>query len=441
MKEQFLSYLWFNKLYFSEQRSLLGEKIEIISPGIRNVNSGPDAFNAKIKIGSKIWAGDVEFHVNASDWHKHKHDGNKEYNSVILHVVLNADEQIFIGERPLPTIELQYPKHIALNYSNLKADGMRCKRSNTTEIEQRRWIERLVIERLEEKTGRIEQILQENNMDYEATTYLLLARSLGFGVNSNAMEALAKSVPLKAIMHHRDNLLQIEAMLLGQAGFLYSNEADNDLNPSDCQRQRNFIVPGNNTEEEYIREYKFLKNKFLLQDPKHCAFKLLRMRPNNFPAIRIAQLAAILHNNDNLFNKILETEPESIHKIFMCNISDYWKTHYIFGRESNIHNCNITRRSCDLIMINTVIPMLFVYGKSHNEQIKEEALSLLQKIKPENNHITERFKAMGIKCDSAFESQALIQLQNHYCDNKRCMECQIGYDLIKKREQTPQETE
>lgn len=441
MKEQFLSYLWFNKLYFTEQISLLGEKIEIISPGIRNRNSGPDAFNAKIRIGDKTWAGDVEFHVNATDWHKHKHDGNKEYNSAILHVVLNADEQIFIGERPLPTIELQYPKHIAINYSNLQADGMRCKRCITTEIEQRRWIERLVIERLEEKTEKIEQILHENNMDYEATTYRLLARSLGFGVNSNAMEALAKSVPLKAIMHHRDNLLQIEAMLLGQAGFLYSNETNNASNASNSSSQRDFIVPACNIEEQYIREYKFLKNKFSLEEPKYCTFKLLRMRPNNFPAIRIAQLAAILHNNDNLFNKILEKDPESIHKIFMCNISDYWKTHYIFGKESCRHNCNITRRSCDLIMINTVIPMLFVYGKNHNESIKEEALSLLQKIKPENNHITERFKAMGIKCNSAFESQALIQLQNHYCNNKRCMECQIGYDLIKKSEQTPQETE
>lgn len=418
MNEDFLSYIWFNKLYFIKQQSLLGEEIEIISPGIRNRNSGPDAFNAKIKIGDKTWAGNVEFHVNASDWHKHHHDGNPEYENVILHVVLNADEQIYIGERHIPTIKLDFPQHINISYNALKADGMICTRQCTSSIEMKRWIERLVVERLEEKTSRIEKLLQDKNGDYEEVLYILLARSLGFGTNSNAMEALAKSVPLKNLLHHRDNPLQLEALLLGQAGFL------------NC-------IPTCPTEEVLIREYKFLKHKFSLTEPKFCTFKLLRMRPSNFPALRIAQLAAIIHNNDNLFNKIINTHTEGIYKILMSEVSDYWKNHYIVGKESNKHHCNITKSSCDIIIINTIIPFLFIYGKQRNEiDIEEKALNMLQSLKPEKNHITQRFTDMGIDCKTAFESQALIQLQRQYCDEKRCLECQIGYDLIKKSNET-----
>ena len=425
MNEQFISYIWFNKLYFTEQKSLLGEKVEIISPGIRNRNSGPDAFNAKIKIFDKIWAGNVEFHTNASDWHKHNHDGNKEYDNIILHVVANADEQIFIGERAVTTIELQFPQHINIAYNSLQADGMRCTRCITAEIELKRWIERLVVERLEEKTKRVEKLLQQTNGDYEEALYILMARSLGFGTNSDAMEALAKSVPLKTLLHHRDNPVQIEAMLLGQAGFLFDNTTDSD--------SEKFIKATCKTEEEYIREYKFLKNKFSLEKPKYCNFKLLRMRPSNFPALRIAQLAAIIHNNENLFNKIVTTDINNVYKIIINEVSDYWKNHYIIGKESHNHHCNLTKNSCNTIIINAIIPFLFVYGKLRNDPEKQEkALNILQEIKAEKNHITERFNSIGIKSKTAFDSQALIQLQQHYCDEKRCLECQIGYDLIKK---------
>ena len=419
MTEKLLSYIWFSRLYFEEQQTLLGECVRIVSPGIPNSNAGPDAFNAKVEIGGRLWAGNVEFHVRASDWHRHNHDQNPHYDNVILHVVFDADEQIFTpSDNPIPTIILRYPESILNRYQTLTQNALFCP-IRFDEIDPFRinqWVDRLLIERLQSKTDRIKLILDNNQNNWEQAFYVTLCRAFGFGTNSDAMQQIAQSLPLNVIMHHRDSLEQIEALLLGQAGFLCLTESL--------------------TEEEellWLREYNFLKNKFSLQPINGVYFKFLRMRPFGFPTMRLAQFAMLLHRNEHLFSQTLNNlNIKALREIFSIKASPYWQNHYRIGIRTEQHGCQLSPSSIDLLIINTVVPFLFLYAQvSHDIELQERTLDLLRQLKAERNNKVGKLTSLNFPCPDAYTSQALIQLHDNYCTRKDCLRCQIAHQYLK----------
>lgn len=418
MTEKLLNYIWFNRLYFEEQQTLLSERVRIISPGIPNTNAGPDAFNAKIEIDGRLWAGNVEFHVRASDWHRHNHDGKREYDNIVLHVVFEADEQIFTqADNPIPTIILNYPKSILSNYNTLIQSPHICpiEFNKIDSFRLNQWIDRLLIERLQVKTERISQILQSNQNNWEQAFYVTLCRAFGFGVNSDAMQQVAQSLPLNVIMHHRDSLPQIEALLLGQAQLL------NDIDNPDSQTLL------------WLCEYQFLSNKFSLHAPEHLSFKFLRMRPFGFPTMRLAQFAMLLHRYDHLFSRTLNNlNIKNLRKIFSIKASPYWQNHYRLGSRTEQHGCQLSTTSIDLLIINTVVPFLFLYAQTtHDIDLQEKTLDLLRQLRAEQNHKTQKFTSAQFPCPDAYTSQALIQLHDNYCLRKDCLRCQIAHQYLK----------
>ena len=419
MLESLLHYIWFNRLHFEEQQTLLGERVRIISPGIPNTNAGPDAFNAKVEIDGRLWAGNVEFHVRATDWHRHNHDNHPEYDNIILHVVFEADEQIFTqSNNPIPTIALKYPKSILNGYQLLMQEHQFCpvRFSEIDSFHLNQWIDRLLIERLQSKTERISQILQSNQNNWEQAFYVTLCRAFGFGVNSDAMQQVAQSLPLNVIMHHRDSLQQIEALLLGQAGFLCHPES--------------FTEP---EELLWLREYQFLSNKFSLKPTEGVYFKFLRMRPASFPTIRLAQFAMLLHRHDNLFSLTLNNlDIKSLREIFTVKASPYWQNHYRLGTHTEQHGCQLSPSSIDLLIINTVVPFLFLYAQASQDiNLQEKTLNLLHQLRAERNHKTEKFTSAQFPCPDAYTSQALIQLHDNDCTRKDCLRCQLGHLYLK----------
>ena len=419
MTEKLLSYIWFSRLYFEEQHTLLGERVRIVSPGIPNTNAGPDAFNAKVEIGGRLWAGNVEFHVRASDWHRHNHDHNPHYDNVILHVVFDADEQIFTStDNPIPTIILSYPKSILSRYQTLTDNTHFCP-IFFDEIDHFcivQWVERLLIERLQSKTERIKSILDNNQNNWEQAFYVTLCRAFGFGTNSDAMQQVAQSLPLNVIMHHRDSLEQIEALLLGQAGFLSHPELLTEAE-----------------EQLWLREYNFLKNKFSLQPIHGVYFKFLRMRPASFPTMRLAQFAMLLHRHDHLFSQTLNNlNIKSLREIFTVKASPYWQNHYRLGVRTEQHGCQLSPASIDLLIINTVVPFLFLYAQmSQDTDLQEKTLDLLRQLKAERNSKVAKLTSLNFPCPDAYTSQALIQLHDNYCTRKDCLRCQLGYQYLK----------
>ncbi|MDX9695563.1 MAG: DUF2851 family protein [Bacteroidales bacterium] len=421
MKEEFLHYIWKYKLYNSRNlKTSNGHKIEIINHGTHNFDSGPDFFNAKIKIDDTIWCGNVEIHINSSDWYGHNHHTNKAFDNVILQVVFNHDREVFRTDGQLiPTMELRFDKRLLNNYENLLQSKLwiACEKDilKVDSIIINQWIDKLAIERLEEKSKRIDDLLQQYNNNWETAFYVQMAHNFGFKLNSEPFELLAKSLPLSYIAKHKNSLLQIEALLFGQAGFL------NDTNGDEYYRSLQ-------------KEYQFLKAKFNLKPIEKHLWKFLRSRPGNFPTIRIAQFAMLVFKSTALFSKIIESAKiDEIKEFFLVETSDYWKTHYQFNKESVPKAKSVGESSADVLIINTIIPFLFVYGKeTGSETIKQRALDFLEKIKSEKNSITQGWRDLGVISNNALTSQALIQLKNNYCNTKNCLNCQIGNQMISK---------
>ncbi len=420
MNENFLQFIWENNLF--EKEGLIadtGEKVEIIKTGHKNNDAGPDFFNAQINIGNQVWAGNVEIHIKASDWYQHKHNKDVAYNSVVLHAVNYNNLKTYrtTGEQ-IPTIELTYNQKLLHNYLEL------CKSNNkiacfskikyVDKFAIKHWLSRLQIERLEQKSKIIEQLLNQNKNNWEETFYQYIAKNFGFKKNAVPFEMLSKSLPLKYLSKHKNNLLQIEAMLFGQAGMLNENY-------------------DNGYYKTLKNEYKFLKTKFDLKPIDSHLWKFLRLRPSNFPTIRIAQFAQLIYKSSKLFSKILENkEVTEIRNLFTITASKAWDYHYVFDKESKKRVKNLGKSAIDNILINTVSLFLFVYGmKKSNESYQNRALELLENIKPENNAIIRNWKEIDINIDNAFYSQSLIQLNNEYCIKQRCLHCQIGNKLVR----------
>jgi len=420
MKEDFLHYLWKYKLFSTTNlRTQTHEKVEIIHPGIHNNDSGPDFFNAKIKIGETTWAGNVEIHLKSSDWYHHQHHNDKAYDNVILQVVYQHDKEVYLSNNCLvPTMEIHFDEILLKNYEKLirSESWIACEKDLHTvdDFLMNKWMEALIIERLGDKALRIKQELKQTQNNWEETFYRHLARNFGFKLNAEPFELLARSLPLKVLAKHKNDLMQIEALLFGQAGFLNEETGDDYY-------------------QKLKSEYQFLNRKFQLKPIAKHLWKFLRSRPGNFPTVRLAQFAALIFQSKSLFSKIMdEQDMRKIRQMLQAKPSEYWETHYHFNKKSVKKMKPLGQSAIQILFINTVVPFLFVYGKHRGkEEFCDRALRLLSQIKPENNSIISNWKRLGLKPENAFESQALIQLKNKYCTFKKCLQCQIGNYIIK----------
>ncbi len=423
--EKLIQYIWQNKLFCNQNlRTCSGEELEIIDIGRLNNDAGPDFFNAKVKICDKIWAGNVEIHQRSSDWKRHHHSADSAYDNVILHVVIEADDHIYRknGEE-IPQLVLTFSKEIIENCSQFIDENRQypCaeKLSSLSPIFVSSWMSALLTERLMNKSEHIDEILQKNKNNWSESFYIALARSFGFGVNGDEFERLAKSVPLSALQKHKNNLLQIEAMLFGVAGLLPENPKDEYA-------------------EKLCNEAHFLMTKFNLATPQNLHWKMARMRPQNFPQVRIAQFAKLIFQSSKLFSKIVENPTyASIYNLFDNVCADgYWSTHCNFSNVSPECKKCLGKTAIHTIMINCVVPFLFSYAKQKNDdELREKSLSLLEEIPAESNRIVEKWQQFGIEPQNAYDSQAVIELQKMYCDRKDCLRCRIAHKIISTKKE------
>ena len=422
MKEEFLHYIWQFQLFNSlELETIDGEKVQVLKVGEHNTNAGPDFFNGKVKIGETVWAGNIEIHINSSDWNNHKHQNDAAYDNVILHVVFNHDSEIITSKnRELPTLELAslIDAEVFKKYQFLVGEKRKipCQSFLPTidDFTIRNWQDRLIVERLERKANAIIDSLEETNGDWEETFYRLLAKNFGFKLNALPFELTAKSLPYKYLKKHKDNLNQLEALMIGQAGLLESDF--DDEYPLSLQK-----------------EYRFLQVKFKLKPIETHLWKLLRLRPSNFPAVRLAQFVKLIYSSESLFSSIVESNSlNELKKLLSVELTGYWETHYLLDKQSVKRSKKLGNSSVDLLLINTVIPFMFVYGKRKNKpQRVEKAIEFLHQIKAEKNSIISDWEHYGVKVKSAFESQAMIQLKNEYCTKVRCLDCAIGNKIVR----------
>lgn len=420
--EDFLHYLWKHRLFKANNlRTNCGQALQILSTGIHNHHAGPDFENSKVKIGQTVWAGNVEIHINASDWEKHNHQNDQSYENVILHVVYDHDKNLLRKDgSTIPVLEMRdlIPEDVLTKYRSLteNLDWIPCQThlSRVESFHIHSCLSRVLVERLEEKSEAVNKVLTEYKQSWDDAFYVLLARNFGFKVNALPFEMLARSLPQQILARHKNNALQIEALIFGQAGFL-SQEVTDEY-PKRLQK-----------------EYIFLKKKYSLQPVDRFLWKFLRMRPQNFPTLRLAQFCGLVLKSSHLFSRILEIRSVSDVKKFFDDlpVNQYWETHYRFDVTSRVSGSQTGDESIHNILINTVTLFLFAYGKNmNNPLIVNRALELLELIPAEGNNITRGFKETGMKIQDAFMSQAVLQLKKSYCDKKKCLHCGIGTRLL-----------
>jgi len=423
IKEDFLHYLWKFKLFSTnELQTTQRESVVIKNSGEHNFNSGSDFFNAKLKIGNQLWAGNVEIHIKSSDWYVHGHEKDSNYDNTILHVVWQHDVDVHRKDNSvIPTLVLEnyVPKDLLNNYQQLfsiQNKWINCE-NDIGEVDKfilSHWLERLYIERLEEKSEPIESLLFNSKNDWEAVLFKMLAKNFGLKVNGDAFFNLANQLDYSTVRKERGNLNTIEALLFGQANLL------ND----DIQNQYYINLQ---------RAYNFLKTKYTLVNNTTTSFQFFRLRPNNFPTIRIAQLAALLNKQESLFSKIMAvTDIKAYYKLFDISVSSFWRTQYSFTSQSTMCNKKLTKPFIDLLLINTIIPLKFLYLKSIDKLNVTAIIDTISNLKPEKNSIVEKFGHLGITFNSALETQAILQLKNNYCSKQKCLECVVGKNLISK---------
>lgn len=428
--EKLFHYIWRHRVFpLGEMKTTDGRSVEVVDCGLPNYDSGPDFFNAKVKIGDQMWVGNVELHILSSDWYQHGHDKDNAYNSVVLHVVNKADREVATADgRLLPQLELEIPERLKQNYDDLLQDDRypRCHKmiGEIPKIKIHGWLSALTTERLERKTKDIERRLQECEGAWEDTFFRTLARNFGFGVNAEAFEVWARCLPLKAVAHHRDDPFQVEAIFLGQAGLLEQQSAP-AAHRKEIEKDIYFY--------RLRREYEYLKHKFSLQPMDGKMWKFMRMRPQNFPYIRLSQLANLYCNHKTDMRGLLECKTiKELQQHLQCSPSEYWQTHYVFGVETEKNEKRLSKTSIDVIALNSIIPLCFAYGKYYrNEDLCYRALDMLEQLKPEDNNIVRLWKDCGVEAENAADTQAMIQLKKEYCDRKECLRCRIGCQYLK----------
>ncbi len=419
--ERLMQYIWQHRLWLqADMRTVDGLPVQVIDAGQLNTDSGPDFFNAKIKIGGRMWAGDVEIHVRASDWHRHGHDGNKAYDSVILHVVDRDDTVIRRSNgEAIPQMRMPCSPVFHQSYNRLvdRADReLPCAQriSDIPPIYITDWISTLAYERLHSKATHILELLKRFAGDWESVCYVVVARGLGFGVNGDMFERLALSLPLSFIGKHSDSLPAIEGLLFGQSGLLDAADKSDGYVAS------------------LQREYEFLSHKFGLKRPESLIWKMSRMRPANFPHRRIAILAAMLHGGFRMLSRVLDIDnSDRAMELFQPELTGYWLNHYCFGAPTSRRLGSLSRSSVTGLVINVVVPLQFAYATAHgNLALADRSVELLQSLPPEHNTITDMFNHAGIKTDDAFCTQAVIQLRRQYCEQRKCLFCRIGHRML-----------
>jgi hypothetical protein len=399
MQEDFLHYLWkLKKFETLNLQTTKGEQVIIQNVGTHNYHTGPDFFNAQLIIAGQLWAGNVEIHIKSSDWYVHNHEVDPNYDNVILHVVWEHDTPVFRKDNSeIPTIQLKnYVSQVALNnYAKLfnsKQTWINCENTitNVTPFVVSNWLERLFFERLESKAKAIEAILKTSNNNWEAVLFKLLAKNFGLKVNGDAFFSLANSFDFSVVRKQQSNLQSLEALFFGQAGLL-----DQDIQ-----------------EAYYIalqKDYAFLKQKFKIDNASVSPFQFFRLRPPNFPTIRLSQLANVYHLHQNVFSKVIASDSVAdIYKLFSVSTSPFWESHYTFDKVSSTRKKQITKSFVDLLLINTIIPLKFCYAKQQGKSIEEEIVSLMQQLKPEKNGIVDKFASLKVVSGSALDSQAVI---------------------------------
>jgi len=430
--EQLLHYVWKHKMFpLTGLATTDGQTVEVIDPGLHNRNAGPDFFNAKVKIGGMLWVGNVEIHDKSSDWFLHGHDHDPHYDNVVLHVagVIDTEVRTSNGSVP-PQMQLSVPESVAENYRELLSteNYPPCYKiiPSLSRLMVHSWLSALQTERLEQKTEMIAGRARRANGSWEQAYFITLARNYGFGINGDAFETWAENIPLSSVAHHRDDIIQIEAFFMGQAGFL-----DEKTIPG---RYRKDAL----SEGYFSRlrsEYMYLANKFSLHPMDFGLWRFLRLRPQNFPHIRISQLANLYFNHKTSLAALAECDTvKKARSLMKTNVTPYWETHYTFGNVGKRNKKNLSAASLDLLLINTVIPMLFAYGRHKgDDRLCDRAFDFLEELKAEDNHITRMWKDVGLRVDNAGDSQALIQLKNEYCDRRDCLRCRFGYEYLKGR--------
>ncbi len=423
--EDFLHYVWKYRLYSrNDLQTAEGEPLEVMVPGLHNTHAGPDFQNARIRIGDTVWAGTAEIHIASSDWHKHAHTGDRAYDNVILHVVYEDNQPVVLpGGRRLPTLVLKgripaelYGRYHQLMYSRQPFIPCGTGISAVPAITLQNWLTRTLVERLELKAKSVISLLHQNRGDWEETFYQLLAANYGFNINAVPFELMAKSLPQLILAKHKNNALQIEALIFGQAGMLEEEFAD----------EYPLLLKA---------EYHYLKHKYQLAPIEKHLWKYLRLRPQNFPLMRLAQFAALVVQSNHLFSKIIDCDNVStLRKLFSnLEVNRYWSTHYRFDAAAKEAGKVMGAASVDNILLNTVARTLFAYGRyNQQEQFIERSLHLLESLPAEHNTMIEEFGSLGIKAKNSFDTQALLELKNNYCNYKKCLQCGVGNYLLNK---------
>jgi len=422
MNEDLINFIWRFRLF--NQKALVtsrNEPVEIISPGFYNSHAGPDFADVKVRIGSTTWAGSAEIHIRASDWERHGHSTDKAYNNVILHVVYENDLRVLRADGTEPSmliIKPYIPENIQERYRQLieNMNWIPCEKQlpHVDSIHIQNCLDRMLVERMEERSAQVLELLKHNQGDWSETFYILLCRTFGFKLNALPFELLARSLPMRILDKHRDSLFQLEALLFGQAGFLEEPATDEYT-------------------QSLQEEYRYLRHKYALKPIEQYLWKHLRLRPQNFPALRLAQFASLVHRSVHLFSKTLEAgNAAELSKLFEgISMSSYWETHNKPGRECARMAAQLGKDSVNNILINTVSVALYSYGRyTDNSQFISRSISLLESLPVEINRIVLRYREIGVKSGSADRSQALLQLKKKYCDQKKCVNCAVGARII-----------
>ncbi|MGL5786743.1 MAG: DUF2851 family protein [Bacteroidales bacterium] len=419
--ENLLHYAWKYRLYHPDTLRTTDQlSVEVLDPGVHNFDSGPDFFNAKLRIGDVLWVGNIEIHVRASDWNRHKHHEDAAYNSVIAHIVSEDDCRISTQDgRMLPQFVVPYPHSLEERYiALLKSDSLIACREIVPGIDPfmlNAWKTRLLIERMEQKTKLIDQIALRTGNDWDSIFYVLLGRAFGFGINSDPFERLVRSLSFQIIQKHHTSLFQLEALLLGQAGFL----SDNSVSEPRFFRLK--------------KEYEYLAHKYRLEALDKSIWKMAKTHSFNFPVIRIVEFAALFHKYERMFAAMTDRikSLQELTLLFQADADSYWNNRFSFEIPSPEVKKHLGKDSVHILIINAVIPVLFAYGKYLGDQsLTDRAFEILEEIKAENNVIVRNWKNLGFRIDNAYDSQAVIQLQKEYCNKRKCLFCQIGYRIM-----------
>jgi len=419
MQEDFLHYVWqYQKLTTTALKTTHGNRLQVISVGEHNTDSGPDFYNSRILLGSQEWAGTVEIHLKASDWYVHKHQNDVAYENVILHVVWENDIEVFDGyQNTLETLVLKnvVNKTLLRNYKQLllRKNWINCEKQihGIDEFTMSFWKQKLLVQRLHRKVVEFQLVLDDLQSNWEALLFHLLGSNFGLKINASAFSQLTRNISFNVFKKETSSMLSLEALLFGQSNLLNELEVD-----------------------EYYhtlrKEYQFLKQKHQLQDSM-VSLQFFRLRPSSFPTIRLSQFATLYCHQKNLFSKIIKAKTiDDIYELFCVSASSYWDTHYTFGKETLKRKKKVSKSFIELLVLNTIIPIKFMYAKSIGKDNFEELLQLYRGLKPEKNSVMTRFKDLDVEVVSSSDTQSLIELKTQYCNQHKCLHCEIGNKLL-----------